>query len=96
MAAACRVLWEMDRYPNRFPSLHVAFQTFVFLWFRRLWTWGEVTFALFVFVIFLGSMITGWHYMIDGLAGLLLAWLVWAATARRYRIVRFTHLSRVV
>jgi len=79
-----------------FPSLHVAFQTFVFLWFRRLWTWGEVTFALFVFVIFLGSMITGWHYMIDGLAGLLLAWLVWAATARRYGIVRFTHLSRVV
>src|SRR5258705_13913836 len=44
-----------------FPSMHVAFQTFIFLWFRRLWTWGEVMFAFFVFAIFFGALITGWH-----------------------------------
>ena len=56
-----------------FPSLHVGFQTYVFLWMRRLWTSGEVLFGIFVVVIFLGSMITGWHYFIDGVAGAALA-----------------------
>lgn len=57
-----------------FPSLHVAFQTYVFLWMRRLWTSGEVLFGLFAAAIFLGSMITGWHYLVDGIAGALLAY----------------------
>ena len=56
-----------------FPSLHVAAQMYVFLWMRRLWTSGEVLFGIFVVVIFLGSMITGWHYFIDGVAGVALA-----------------------
>ena len=56
-----------------FPSLHVAAQMYVFLWMRRLWTSGEVLFGIFVVVIFLGSMITGWHYFIDGVAGAALA-----------------------
>ena len=58
-----------------FPSLHVAFQTFVFLWMRRLWTSGQVLFGIFAVAIFLGSMITGWHYFIDGVAGLVLAYV---------------------
>ena len=58
-----------------FPSLHVAFQTFVFLWMRRLWTSGEVLFGIFAVAIFLGSMITGWHYFIDGVAGAVLAYV---------------------
>jgi hypothetical protein len=57
-----------------FPSLHVAFQTYVFLWMRRLWTSGEVLFGLFAVAIFLGSMITGWHYLVDGIAGAVLAY----------------------
>ena len=57
-----------------FPSLHVAFQTYVFLWMRRLWTSGEVLFAIFAVAIFLGSMITGWHYLVDGIAGVVLAY----------------------
>jgi len=61
-----------------FPSLHVAFQTYVFLWMRKLWTSGEVLFGLFVFAIFLGSIVTGWHYVIDGIAGILLAWACYA------------------
>lgn len=58
-----------------FPSLHVAFQMYVFLWTRRVWRAGQVLFGIFVFVIFLGSMITGWHYLIDSLAGLVMAYL---------------------
>lgn len=65
-----------------FPSLHVAFQMYVFLWLRRLWTWGEVMFGFFVLVILLGSMVTGWHYLIDGLAGIALAWACYAVTWR--------------
>jgi hypothetical protein len=58
-----------------FPSLHVAFQTYVFLWMRRLWTSGEVLFGIFAVAIFLGSMITGWHYLVDGIAGLVMAYV---------------------
>jgi hypothetical protein len=58
-----------------FPSLHVAFQMYVFLWARRVWRTGQVLFGIFVLLIFLGSMITGWHYLIDSLAGLLMAYL---------------------
>jgi hypothetical protein len=60
-----------------FPSLHVAFQMYVFLWARRVWRAGQVLFGVFAFVIFLGSMITGWHYLIDSLAGLLMAYLAY-------------------
>jgi uncharacterized membrane protein YuzA (DUF378 family) len=65
-----------------FPSLHVAFQMYVFLWLRRLWTWGEVVFGFFVLAILLGSMVTGWHYLIDGLAGIALAWACYAIAWR--------------
>ena len=75
-----------------FPSLHVGFQTYVFLWMRRLWTSGEVLFAIFMGVIFLGSMITGWHYLIDGLAGFALALACWWVFWRRARIGRLLRL----
>lgn len=60
-----------------FPSLHVGSQMYVFLWAHRVWRAGQVMFGIFVFVIFLGSMITGWHYLIDSLAGLLMAYLAY-------------------
>lgn len=78
-----------------FPSMHVAFQTFIFLWFRRVWKWGELLFAVFVLMIFLGALISGWHYLVDLYAGMLLAWIVWAVTSRRYRVIRFTRLSTI-
>ena len=58
-----------------FPSLHVAFQMYVFLWTRRIWRAGQLLFGIFVFVIFLGSLITGWHYLVDSLFGLGMAYL---------------------
>jgi hypothetical protein len=56
-----------------FPSLHVGFQCFLMFWARRYsralsWVLGLVVLAMFV-----GSILTGWHYAIDGIAGLLLA-----------------------
>ena len=67
-----------------FPSLHVAFQTFVFLWMRRLWTSGEVLFGIFAVAIFLGSMITGWHYLVDGIAGAVMAYVCYRVCFPRH------------
>jgi hypothetical protein len=60
-----------------FPSLHVAFQMYVFLWTRRMWRAGQVLFGVFAFAIFLGSMITGWHYFVDAVFGLCMAYLAY-------------------
>ncbi len=65
-----------------FPSLHVAFQFLLFLWMRRVWRWGEIVFGVFTVAIFLGSIVTGWHYLIDGIAGLALAWACYAGVVR--------------
>ena len=55
------------------PSMHNASQALLAMWSWRLnrWLgWGIwATFAL----IFLGSVITGWHYFIDAVAGTVLA-----------------------
>jgi hypothetical protein len=56
-----------------FPSLHVAAQTLVAIWLRRIWPAGQLLFGVAAFVVFIGSMITGWHYLVDGLAGFALA-----------------------
>ena len=78
-----------------FPSMHVAFQTFVFLWMRRLWISGQVLFGVFTLIIFLGSMITGWHYLIDGVAGIFLALFFYWIFARSWKIGEWMRLSKV-
>jgi PAP2 superfamily len=65
-----------------FPSLHVAFQTLAFLWMRRLTNWGGMVFGISIVFIFIGSIVTGWHYLIDGVAGAALAWACYAAAHR--------------
>jgi hypothetical protein len=56
-----------------FPSLHVGFQTLFALYLgrlsRRLSLFGWLLAAL----TFLGSVLTGWHYLIDSVAGVLMA-----------------------
>ena len=64
-----------------FPSLHVGFQVLAFFWMHRLTRWGTV-FALLALFTFIGSVVTGWHYVIDGVAGGLLAWACYAAAQR--------------
>jgi hypothetical protein len=60
-----------------FPSLHVAGH-----WLLMLWAWRAarplfVPFAIGTLLTFLGSIVTGWHYAVDGYAGILLAQGVW-------------------
>lgn len=71
------------------PSLHVG-ACAMFACFAR--HFGRIPFAIMIvltMLMFLGSVITGWHYAIDGYAGALLGWLAyWIAMrlcARRTR-----------
>ncbi len=76
------------------PSLHVG-ACAMFACFAR--HFGRVPFAIMIvltMLMFLGSVITGWHYAIDGYAGALLGWLAYwiamrfsAARTRRDRLV---------
>ncbi len=79
-----------------FPSLHVAFQTFAFLWMRRLWIYGQIVFGVFAFVILIGSVVTGWHYLIDGIAGIVLAVSCYWIASRTWRIPEWLRLWRAV
>lgn len=79
-----------------FPSMHVAFLTFVFLWMRKLWRYGGIVFGVATLFIFIGSVVTGWHYLIDSIAGLLLALACYAVFAKLYRLARWFHLAEIV
>ena len=56
-----------------FPSLHVAGHWLLMLWARRAYRPLFVPFAIAAGLTFLGSIVTGWHYAVDGYAGILLA-----------------------
>jgi hypothetical protein len=62
------------------PSLHVGAHWLFMLW---MWRYARPLFVPAVigtFLTFLGSIVTGWHYAIDGYVGVLLAQLsYWAA-----------------
>lgn len=79
-----------------FPSLHVGFQAFAFLWMRRLWVYGEIVFGIFALVILIGSVVTGWHYLIDGIAGILLAWLSYRTAAWMSRMDEWLRLRKAL
>jgi hypothetical protein len=57
-----------------FPSLHVGAHWLFTLWSRRYARRLVPVFAAATLLTFLGSLATGWHYAIDGYAGMLLAW----------------------
>jgi hypothetical protein len=57
------------------PSLHVGAHFLFFLWARRRARPLRLVFALATFFTFAGSLLTGWHYAVDGYVGVLLAWL---------------------
>ena len=59
------------------PSLHVAGQAFVAFFARRRNPRFSFFFGLLTAFTFLGSLITGWHYAVDGYAGVLLGWAAW-------------------
>ncbi len=64
------------------PSLHVGFHWLFALWARRLWRplfWPVVAMTLGTFV---GSVLTGWHYAVDGYVGVGLASLCFRLACR--------------
>jgi hypothetical protein len=64
-----------------FPSLHVAFHALFAFWLQRLVPRLRLLGWVMVGIVFIGSVITGWHYLVDSLAGLGLAWIAWRAGA---------------
>jgi membrane-associated phospholipid phosphatase len=69
---------------------------YVFLWMRRLWRYGGIVFGIFTLFIFIGSVVTGWHYLIDSIAGLVLAYISYVIFARIYRLDRWLKLGEIV
>jgi len=59
------------------PSLHVAAHAFLALFARKRSRPLFLFFAAATVLTFYGSLVTGWHYAVDGYAGLLLAALSW-------------------
>jgi hypothetical protein len=57
-----------------FPSLHVGAHWLFALWARRRAPRLFVPWAAATALTFFGSLATGWHYAVDGYAGMLLAW----------------------
>lgn len=59
------------------PSMHNALSTLFLCFavgFDRRWLWGAVPYAA---LILFGSVHLGWHYAIDGIVGIGLAFLMW-------------------
>ncbi len=57
------------------PSLHVAAHFLFALWSRRSARPLYVPWLLATFLTLIGSVLTGWHYAVDGYLGLLLAYV---------------------
>jgi hypothetical protein len=57
------------------PSLHVAAQAYVAFFARRRSRPLSLLFAAATALTFWGSLVSGWHYAVDGYAGLAMGWL---------------------
>jgi hypothetical protein len=69
-----------------FPSLHVAVFVLYSLWARhigRIWVWTGISIGLLILV---GSLLTGYHYFVDGLAGGLVSAFAYVV-GRRYPVI---------
>lgn len=61
------------------PSMHLTIVTVVVLAAVRTHRWLGWIFVPFLAMILLGSVLLGWHYAIDGYAGILGALIIWAS-----------------
>lgn len=65
------------------PSMHLTVCCLYAIFFWNEGKWLRRFSVVFAFVIFMGSLYSGWHYAIDGYAGLAIALLATRLTARR-------------
>jgi membrane-associated phospholipid phosphatase len=59
------------------PSMHLTVATLLALLGWRTNRYLGIAFTTFTATIFLGSIMLGWHYSIDGIAGMALAIVFW-------------------
>ena len=72
------------------PSLHVGVHWMLMLWMHRYARPLFIPAAVAAFLTFLGSIITGWHYAVDGYVGILLGQGAYWAALRLEREKRGT------
>lgn len=71
----------VERYGiSAFPSLHVCMSMLVVLYVQRLGRWWRGLAWTFFAMILFGSVHLGWHYLVDGLAGMVICWVNWRAS----------------
>jgi hypothetical protein len=83
-------LWEAVRQPgiaigdgiSAFPSLHVAVVSLAMFPLWRIHPGLGLCGAVYTLLIVIGSIMLGWHYAVDGEAGVLGAALIWIAAGR--------------
>lgn len=82
-------LWEGYADPDvpglgisAFPSMHLCLAAAIALYAGSFFRWLGGVMWVFTAVIFVGSVHLGWHYAVDGLAGIAIAVLIWFATLR--------------
>ena len=76
------------------PSLHVAAHFFLFLWARFVASPLRYPLLAMATLTLIGSVAIGWHYLVDGLAGMVLAAAAFALAVGMYRVlVRVTFMS---
>ncbi len=63
---------------SAFPSMHLALATSNTCYAYTFGRWWGHVMVVFTAVTLFGSVHLGWHYLVDGLAGILLAMLFWA------------------
>jgi hypothetical protein len=65
-----------------FPSLHVGLHFLLALWAWREARPMRVLWVIATGLTFVGSVVSGWHYAIDGYAGAILAWAAYRLALR--------------
>jgi hypothetical protein len=83
-------LWEAFRQPgisigdgiSAFPSLHIALASLAVIaaWQANRWLGGLA--ASYALLLFVGSIMLGWHYALDGEVAIIGAAVIWMVTGR--------------
>ena len=72
------------------PSLHVGVQLFLYFWSVYAKSRLRPVFLAMALLTFVGSVATGWHYVVDGLAGALVAAVAFCLAVAAAKLLRGT------